>query len=223
MKFNTNDLKHQNNNGVYKITNLINSKMYIGSTFNKNGGFIRRYYAYNIGYTSNINSRLKNSINKYGIENFEFSILEIVNTTVKECRSREEYYIEFYKTHINGYNIRSICSGGNGGANKGKKYPKPSKEVVARRALGISKSKKGVKFTKEHCEAMSKCRIGKNYNNHPDCTPITVKNFKTGEIISAVSFSELSRKIGCCVGQISSLFHGKSKTLDYTYILFFVE
>ena len=44
---------------------------------------------------------------KYGITNFEFSIIEENVSTVEELGKKERYYIKLYKSHISqhGYNI----------------------------------------------------------------------------------------------------------------------
>jgi hypothetical protein len=86
---------------IYKITNLINNKIYIGkdTTSDKN------YYGSGI--------LIKKSIKKYGKENFKKEILEECDTNDKLC-DREKYWINFYNsTNLTiGYNI---SKGGDGG------------------------------------------------------------------------------------------------------------
>ncbi len=59
---------------VYKITNKVNNKIYIGSTRN----YIKRITSHKNLLIKNKhpNSYLQNSCNKYGIDCFEFSIIE---------------------------------------------------------------------------------------------------------------------------------------------------
>lgn len=61
--------------GIYKITNLINNKYYIGSTKHLSS----RYRTHLSTLKANISSCviLQNAVNKYGIENFEFQVIEI--------------------------------------------------------------------------------------------------------------------------------------------------
>ena len=100
---------------IYKITCLVNSKIYIGQTRQE---FNRRL----IGHLSQANTKTTNSpfhlaIRKYGWDNFSKEIIKTI-----ECDSKEElieelneleiYYISKYNSlvHHNGYNI---SKGGN--------------------------------------------------------------------------------------------------------------
>lgn len=97
--------KHKGESGIYKITNSINGKVYIGKTVN----FYVRYKSY-ISYLRNnspsINRYLKRSIDKYGFENFNFEVVEFCD--IENLPKREEYWIKYYDS-INqefGYNLR---------------------------------------------------------------------------------------------------------------------
>ena len=85
---------------VYKITNLINQKCYIGITNNLN----KRWESHK---KCKDNKPLYLAFKKYGIINFEFSIIEENVSTVEELGEKERYYIKLYKSHISqhGYNI----------------------------------------------------------------------------------------------------------------------
>lgn len=89
---------------IYKITNKINGKVYIGQT-TKKGGFDERY-GYNLRKNTH-NNHLKASIDKYGIENFEIDKVFDVAYSKEELDKKEIFYIEKYKcTDSNfGYNI----------------------------------------------------------------------------------------------------------------------
>lgn len=85
---------------VYKWENLINHKVYVGQTIN----LFQRYQS----LTSNsIRPRMKEDIEKYGIENFELTILEQGNFTKNELVEKEGYYISLYQSDNDdkGYNI----------------------------------------------------------------------------------------------------------------------
>ena len=79
---------------VYKITNIINRKVYIGvSTLVDEGtenAFINRY---NNNILNTHNEHLKNSMNKYGIENFEVNPVLDVAYSQEELDELEDIYI----------------------------------------------------------------------------------------------------------------------------------
>lgn len=84
--------------GIYKITNLLNNKMYIGQSNNIQRRFSEHSYK---GAESRI--VLDSAIKKYGKDNFSFEVLE-------ECpkellNERETYWIKFYNSVETGYNL----------------------------------------------------------------------------------------------------------------------
>ena len=86
---------------IYKITNKLNNKIYIGQTIKTvNKRFQQHKNNSNKDYFSQI--VLYKAFNKYGIENFICETLEEVpNDKLDE---REKYWIEFYDSYFNGYN-----------------------------------------------------------------------------------------------------------------------
>lgn len=81
--------------GIYKITNKINNKSYIGQSIN----IERRWKEHQEpGQTSVIH----NAIIKYGVENFSFEILELCS--YEELNEKEIYWISYFDTFNNGYN-----------------------------------------------------------------------------------------------------------------------
>lgn len=84
--------------GIYKITNLINGKAYIGQSTNIEGRW------YNHKYYSKEHSHypLYRAFRKYGIDNFQFDIIELCHAS--ELNEKEIYYIKLYDTYNNGYN-----------------------------------------------------------------------------------------------------------------------
>lgn len=88
--------------GIYKITNKINGKCYIGQSVD----IKRRFYDHSCKSHEH-NRHLYNAMGKYGKENFEFEILE--ECPIELLNEREIYYIETLKPEYN------FCSGGGAG------------------------------------------------------------------------------------------------------------
>lgn len=85
---------------IYKITNLVNHKVYIGQTIQ---GFDKRYS----GRLENRihNKYLSRSIKKYGIENFEIIKIYDVAFSKEELDIKEKHYIQLFDSFNNGYNL----------------------------------------------------------------------------------------------------------------------
>ena len=83
---------------IYKITNLINGKCYIGQSTNSK----RRFSEHKAkGYGNENNKVLYYAFDKYGIENFSF---EVIEEQVENYNEREKYWIRYYDSFENGYN-----------------------------------------------------------------------------------------------------------------------
>jgi len=63
--------------GVYKIVNIVNNKIYYGETVNLRTRFMS--HKKRLISNSHINSHLQNSVNKYGIDNFKYFIVEFTD------------------------------------------------------------------------------------------------------------------------------------------------
>ena len=91
---------------IYKITNTINNKVYIGQTVKTvQKRFTQHKNNSNKPYFSQI--ILYKAFNKYGIENFICEEIEEVDNSLLD--ERERYWIEYYDSYFNGYN--SILGG----------------------------------------------------------------------------------------------------------------
>lgn len=147
---------------IYKITNLINNKIYVGKDIRNNPNYFGSGIA------------IRNAIKKYGKENFKKEILETCKTEKSLCK-REKFWIKKLKSFKPiGYNI---SEGGNGGntllymsdAKKNKIYKKIRNkfhnhtkytEGYLNRGKKISESKKGVKFSEKHKKNLSESHKG---------------------------------------------------------------
>jgi len=111
---------------IYKITNKITNKCYIGETTKSDPE--KRWYQHKNTIKRGVGCpALQNSVIKHGIDNFKFEILIIC---FDEDRFKYEIeYIKKYNTMVpNGYNI---LEGGPGGGFKGKKHSEETKKRMS--------------------------------------------------------------------------------------------
>lgn len=86
--------------GVYKITNLVNGHAYIGISDN-----IHNRWICHISESKSSEYPLYRAIRKYGIENFELTVLEkCPDISREELEEREKFWIAHFNTFKNGYN-----------------------------------------------------------------------------------------------------------------------
>lgn len=84
---------------IYKITNKINGKCYIGQTTD----YKRRFQEHkSCGYENENNKLLYYAFRKYGIENFNF---EVIEEKTEKYNEKEKYWISYYDSFENGYNM----------------------------------------------------------------------------------------------------------------------
>lgn len=120
---------------IYKITNKINNKIYIGQVYNKT---IQNRFNRHIG-EANINSKsyIGRAIAKYGKENFIVEEIDKANS-LEELNNKEIYWIKYYNStdHNIGYNLTPGGDGGN-------TYLCKTKEELDEIKKKISKSNSG--------------------------------------------------------------------------------
>lgn len=88
--------------GIYKITNMINGKSYIGQSVD-----IHRRWRMEISDSNNVNNHsydypLMRAFRKYGVDNFKFEIIEECKN--EELNQKEIYWIDYFDTFFHGYN-----------------------------------------------------------------------------------------------------------------------
>lgn len=112
---------------IYKITNDINNKIYVGKTENS---IQHRFKEHCIDAFRDRNEKrpLYSAMRKYGIEHFSIELIEETDNP----EEREIYWIAFYEGYVKGYNA---TRGGDGKClydhkailNRLKEYPYPKK------------------------------------------------------------------------------------------------
>lgn len=135
---------------VYKITNLINNKIYIGIT---NQGAGVRFQKHLSDALHGSPFPIHNALRKYGKQSFSLEIIEFCKTA-EELKDREKYWIAFYKSNDRsiGYNM---TEGGDG--TFGRSHSEETKEKIRQKAIGrkaseetkkkMSEKRKGHKIT----------------------------------------------------------------------------
>ena len=167
---------------VYKITNLINNKIYIGQTISD---VKYRWWAHCKPSKRN-GQVISRAIQKYGKDNFTFEVIDSA-LNIDELNNKETYWIEYYNSRDKekGYNV--AFGGGNRAmpeetkqklskVNSGKKKPPISdehrrklSEAAKKRTMRqetkdkISKSHIGVKPSEETRVKLSLAKKGKKH------------------------------------------------------------
>jgi len=90
------DVSQSNISGIYKIENLVNGKMYVGSAVDIKNRWSR--HKSDLRKNKHHSRYLQRSWNKYSEEQFEFTIIEEVKD-VSELLEREQYWLDYYKSY----------------------------------------------------------------------------------------------------------------------------
>ena len=96
------------NGFIYKITNDVNDKVYIGKTLSS---IEKRFQEHKKDSSRPYmeNRPLYRAMNKYGCDHFQIELVE--ESSIETLSQREEYWIDFYNSYENGYNA---TKGGDG-------------------------------------------------------------------------------------------------------------
>lgn len=198
--------------GIYKITNIVNNKIYVGSS--NDLSYRKSMHFSGLKCNKHFNQHLQNSYNKHGKDSFVFEIIEECQDceNIKELLlSREQYYFD---TLLPQYNILSTA-----GSTLGFIHSEETK-------LKISNTTKGVKKSKEHCEAMKGCQIGKIVSEETkqklkDYAKIRPVPAHTSEIIiddiKYSSLTEASEKLELKYGTIQKRL-ANPNFINYNYV-----
>jgi group I intron endonuclease len=93
--------------GIYKVTNLVDGKIYIGQSRNIGQRWTKhRCSPFNVN-SSQYDTPFYKAIRKYGIDNFQFEIIE--QCSIDILNEREIFWIKFYDSNNldKGYNLTS--------------------------------------------------------------------------------------------------------------------
>ena len=134
---------------IYKITNIVNNKVYIGKT--ENNSVSKRWTSHKHKLKKGIhsNKHLQAAYNKYGKENFIYNI--VTKSNKLDINETEIFYIKHYKSNDNlfGYN-KSLGGEGVSG------IPMPPQTRAAIRKANLGKS-----LSEYQKAALLKANVGK--------------------------------------------------------------
>lgn len=196
---------------IYKVTNLINDKLYIGQTIktlehrktqHENDSLYKSLKSYNYP--------LHKAIRKYGKENFKWEEIDVAYSK-DELNKKEIYYIELYDTfHGDGYN----CTIGGEGtigrtpsqetieknrqANSGENNFWYGKKLSDEHKKKISESKKGKKLSDEHKRNISEAQKGRKITFSEEAKENIRRGIeeKRTRRINVYYFDKVTREIG---------------------------
>jgi len=200
---------------IYTITNLINHKVYVGSTTNTSSRFSKHRSMLRKG--THRNRLLQEDYNTHGISNLLFSVAES-HVPVERRYAREQYWMDYYKRRADLYNILPIA-----GSAKGRKYTQETLQKMSEAAKGrtitdrqrslLRERNLGKKASIQTRQKMSDSqrmldRTGENGSGSK------LTRVQAVEIISKLLLghkqSELSEEYGISRGAIGHLWHGRT-------------
>lgn len=154
---------------IYRVTNKINGKVYIGKTRQSLIKRQRNHLKFNhLNY-------FQLALKKYGSENFFWEILEQNILSENELNQKECYYIKVFKSNDKKYGY-NLTEGGDGVRRKGWKHKEETKlkigkankglhRTIEQRALiSVGTRKAGWKPSLDQLESMRLRRLGKKHS-----------------------------------------------------------
>ena len=206
---------------VYKITNRVNGKVYVGQTKFS----LEDRWRIHCQPSKTTTRALKNAINKYGKENFTVEQIDVASNR-EDAYVKESYWIQHYNSMFpNGYNLQSggkrnfhVCLETKrrvADSTRGKKHTEETKRK-------ISESQLGKKLSEEHRTKISKAHNGKSrtfesrlkqsksISGDKNHKAKRIRCIETGEVYSHIKLA--AREVGVHRSTISSCLSGKSKT-----------
>lgn len=197
---------------IYKATNNINGKVYIGQTHKT----LEERKMRHKHDSQKMDTYFYRAIRKYGWENFSWEVIEDNITTEEELNEKEKYYIKKYDSFDNKEKGYNTTSGGE------RDYSLTSEERK-KRSLRVSGKNNpmynkpgtwlGRHFSETHKKNLSKSLKGKPHysqqkDNHYNAKQII--NLSTGEIFGSIISA--SEKYNICRDALSNCLNKKTKT-----------
>lgn len=188
---------------IYKLTNILNNKIYIGLTTETISERCRKRIA-EAKYKESRNSYILNAIRKHGSEVFKVEQLDTANT-LEELQQKEIFYIQQYNsTDRNiGYNL---TKGGEG--NLGLKMSDETKEKIRQKRLGD-------KWSDERKKNHSKILKSKNIDYNKAKENCRLYNLKTSKKVGEFDLNQNLLKIYNSISEVWNTLNITRGTIDY--------
>ena len=192
---------------VYKITNNINGKAYVGQTIRSLNARIKQHMTCK-------RCIMHKAFKKYGFENFTIEILDTAYSK-EELNQKEIYWISKFDTFKNGYNL---CEGG--GQTSGYHHTEKSKKIMSEYKKDLYNGENNPFYNKQHSEKskkkMSEARKGMAHLNDNQVKKLReshfhkkVINLDTNKVFDSVK--EAANFYGLKDTHISRVCKGKRK------------
>jgi len=201
--------ENKSKSGVYRFTNLINGKSYIGSAINLSCRF-HQYYSYKFmsAYLSSRKSAIYSSLLKNGYSNFKLEILEYCKAS--DVIVREQFYITSFSPEYNllktagsrFWSIQTVEAAKISTTKKGEPSVFLGKEHSEESKAKIREAQKGNKnsfYGKTHTEETKAKMFAAQKDN---CQRIEVLDLETNETTSYASIREAARALSCAPSAI---------------------
>lgn len=201
---------------IYKITNDINDKIYVGQT---SGTLEERFKQHKKKMNSEDRKTypLYNAMRKYGVEHFAIEALEETDN----LQEREQYWIKYFDSYNNGYNA---THGGDGQVRTDYNlivdlYSKGFSGIEIANQIGVTKNTVYRALKAKGVKVLSNTETSKKKNSKS----IGQYDKKTMELIHIFpSVADAAKAIGKNHAHISSCAHGK-KASAYGYKWKFID
>lgn len=150
--------------GIYKITNTVNGKFYIGSSEDVDNRWNVEHCG-NLRRNEHCNPKLQHSWNFHGGDKFIMELLEEVEPKKEMLLNREQYYLDTLKPYDRkiGYNICPTAYGGNTFIHhpQGKEILKSWSDKYSKLYIGEGNPMFGKKHTESSIQSQKQKAIGR--------------------------------------------------------------
>lgn len=184
--------------GIYKITNNLNGKIYIGQSID-----IARRWEDHLMRRSGCNSLIGKAIKKYGQGAFSFEVIE--ECLQDELDELEQYWIEYYDSYNKGYN-QTI--GGQGTA----KYKTADILSTVQKTQNLAQAAREC-----NCSIGVVRRIahdnGISFHEQSDAKPVEAIDPQTLQVVKRyTSIRDAASSLGVVPGAITKVLQGEHQT-----------